>query len=88
MNGEDQDVLKERLIELEERIESLRVSRRVLMNLIENMEKEKRSALARLEKENYKLQQSNSKYARTLLRMHKIILDLQSQPGHEPSTTP
>ncbi|MHB1418791.1 MAG: translation initiation factor 2 [Bacillota bacterium] len=83
MSNEDPDVLKERLLELEERIESLRVSRRVLMNLIETMDKEKRSALARLEKENYKLQQSNSKYARTLLKMNKLILELRAQPGQE-----
>ena len=47
--------LRRRIQELEEKIEQLRLSRRVLMNLIEKIEKTS-WFLRRLEKENRKLQ--------------------------------
>ena len=46
---------KKRIAELENQVSQLRVSRRVLMNLIEKIEKEKRSILNQWEKEKQRL---------------------------------
>jgi len=71
--------LRHRIQELEEKIEQLRLSRRVLMNLIEKIEKEKLGFLRRLEKENRKLQLNNYRYARWLLRKNRQIVELESK---------
>ena len=71
--------LKNRIQELEEKIDHLRFSRRVLMNLIERIEREKGGSLARLEKENKRLQQSNSKFAKSLLKKNLEIMELESK---------
>jgi len=68
-----------RVKELERKIEHLRISRRVLMNLVERMEREKIGVLTRLEYENRKLQRNNSKYARALLAKNCQILELASR---------
>lgn len=60
--------LRNRVGELEKQVENLRISRRVLMNLIEKIEREKKSVVGRLEKENRKLLTSNQRYAKWLLR--------------------
>jgi len=73
------DYLINRIKELEEQVEHLRVSRRVLMNLIEKIESEKRLLLTRLEKENKKLQKSNSKYAQWLWNKNRKIIELESK---------
>ncbi|HPZ42429.1 MAG TPA: translation initiation factor 2 [Bacillota bacterium] len=71
--------LRHRIQELEEKIEQLRLSRRVLMNLIEKIEKDKLGFLKRLEKENRKLQLNNYRYARWLLRKNRQIVELESK---------
>ncbi|MEW5952994.1 MAG: translation initiation factor 2 [Bacillota bacterium] len=71
--------LRQRVQELEEKVEQLRLSRRVLMNLIEKMEKEKSSFYARLEKENRKLHLDNYRYAKWLLRKNQRIVELESR---------
>ncbi len=71
--------LRERIQELEERIEQLRLSRRVLMNLIEKIEKDKLGFLSRLEKENRKLQLNNYRYAQWLLNKNRQIVELESK---------
>lgn len=63
--------------ELEEKVEQLRLSRRVLMNLIEKLEKEKASLTGKLEKENKKLHCANYRYARWLLRKNSQIVELE-----------
>ncbi len=63
--------------ELEEKVEQLRLSRRVLMNLIEKLEKEKANLTSRLEKENKKLHCANYRYARWLLRKNSQIVELE-----------
>lgn len=68
-----------RIRELEEKVEQLRLSRRVLMNLVEKLEKEKTSILARLERENRRLHRDNNKYARCLLKKNSEIVELQSK---------
>ncbi|NPV72203.1 MAG: translation initiation factor 2 [Pelotomaculum sp.] len=71
--------LRRRIQELEEKVEQLRLSRRVLMNLIEKIEREKNGFLSRLERENRKLHQDNYRYARRLLRKNRQIVELESK---------
>jgi len=68
--------LRERIAELEIQIENFRLSRRILMNLIEKVEKEKNQNIAQLEKENKRLQQNNKKYARHLLKNNLRLNEL------------
>lgn len=72
-------IMKNRIEELEERIEHLRVSRRVLMNLVEKLEKEKNTILTRLEKENRKLQRNNAIYAQNILLKNRRIMELEAE---------
>lgn len=74
----DFEFFKDRVLELEEKVEQLRLSRRVLMNLIEKIEKEKAGFLTRLERENRKLQQNNYRYAQRLLHKNRRIVELES----------
>lgn len=75
----DLPYLKARVRELEEKVEQLRLSRRVLMNLIEKIEKDKMCFLNKLEKENRKLHQNNYRYARWLLHKNRQIVELESK---------
>lgn len=75
----DYQMMKNRIEELEERIEHLRVSRRVLMNLVEKLEKEKNTILTKLEKENRKLQRNNAIYAQNILLKNRRILELEAE---------
>ncbi|MCR6545929.1 translation initiation factor 2 [Dehalobacterium formicoaceticum] len=79
----DNLMMKKRIEELEERIEHLRVSRRVLMNLVEKLEKERSNVLTKLEKENRKLQRSNALYAQNILSKNRRIMELEA--NMEPS---
>ncbi|MBO8137463.1 MAG: translation initiation factor 2 [Desulfotomaculum sp.] len=71
--------LQNRVQELEGKVEQLRLSRRVLMNLIEKIEREKNELLSKLERENRKLHQSNYRYAKWLLNKNKKIVELESK---------
>lgn len=71
-------IMKNRIEELEERIEHLRVSRRVLMNLVEKLENEKNSLLSKMEKENRKLQRNNALYAQSIILKNRRILELEA----------
>lgn len=77
--GYSKELLIERVKELEEQVEHLRISRRVLMNLIEKIEREKRLLLSSLEKENRRLQQNNVKYANWLWHKNRKIIELESK---------
>ena len=72
-------MMKNRIEELEERIEHLRISRRVLMNLVEKLEKEKNTILTKLEKDNRKLQRNNAIYAQNILLKNRRILELEAE---------
>lgn len=69
------EVLQKRIKELEHLVEQLRVSRRVLMNLLERVEREKCSEVARLQEENRKLQRANQRYARTLWKRNRLLIE-------------
>jgi len=76
---EDIAYLRRRVKELEEKVMQLRLSRRVLMNLLECLEKEKAHFGARMEKENRKLHRDNYRYARRLLHKNRRIVELEAQ---------
>lgn len=71
MDYHNQDYLIKKVEELEDKIHQLRVSRRILMNLIENIEREKNVTIGQLSKENRKLKLSNAKYAKKILDLKK-----------------
>ncbi len=71
--------LRVRIRELEDKVETLRLSRRVLMNLIENVEREKRDQLIHLKLENEKLQRNNTRYAKTIMACKTRISKLEKE---------
>ena len=71
--------LRARVGELEQRIEHLRVSRRVLMNLLEKVEREKVALVRKLEKENMRLQRDNTRFAKWILSKNRQIVELQER---------
>ena len=71
--------LRSRVAELERQVEQLRISRRVLMNLVEKLEREKKTTLQELEKENRRLQLNNRRYARLLMSNNIRYIELTSK---------
>ncbi len=71
--------LRARVRELEEKVEALRISRRVLMNLIDSLENEKREQLSKLNTQVEKLQQNNCRYAKAIMRRNIRITELEEQ---------
>nr|WP_240985846.1 translation initiation factor 2 [Acididesulfobacillus acetoxydans] len=76
---EELTLLRVRVKELEQRVEHLRVSRRVLMNLLEKVEREKIALIHNLEKENVRLQRDNSRFAKWLFSKNRQIVELQER---------
>lgn len=72
-------LLRVRVGELEQRIEHLRVSRRVLMNLLEKVEREKVALVHHLEKENGRLQRDNTRFAKWIFSKNREIVELQGK---------
>lgn len=70
-------LLRARIGELEQRVEHLRVSRRVLMNLLEKVEREKVALVQHLEKENVRLQRDNKRFAKWIFSKNREIVELQ-----------
>lgn len=73
------ETMHKQIEDLEEKIHHLRVSRRVLMNLLEKMEQERKHELERLEKANRKLKKSNSQYAKDLIYKNRRIIELEGK---------
>lgn len=71
--------LRNHILELEEKIAALRVSRRVLMNLLDNLEKEKQLQLIMLEHQNEKLHKSNCHYAQRIMVQNSRIAKLEEK---------
>lgn len=80
--------LKARIRELEDKVEALRISRRVLMNLIDSIEREKRERIVRLENLNERLQKNNCRYAKTIMCRNLEIVKLEEQLRSASSITP
>lgn len=72
-------LLRARVGELEQRVEHLRVSRRVLMNLLEKVEREKVDLVHHLEKENVRLQRDNKRFAKWIFSKNREIVELQEK---------
>jgi len=71
--------LQTRIRELEDKVESLRISRRVLMNLMDAMEKENKEQLIKLTSLNEKLQKNNCRYAKAVMCRNVRITELEEQ---------
>ena len=65
--------------ELEEKLVALRISRRVLMNLLDSVEKEKCEQLSLLESQNSKLRKNNWHYAQTIMYQNSRIAKLEEK---------
>lgn len=74
--------LQKRIKELEDKVEALRISRRVLMNLIDTLEREKREQIITLEVKNERLQKNNCRYARSIMHRNIQILELEERLKH------
>ncbi|EHQ90288.1 hypothetical protein [Desulfosporosinus youngiae] len=80
MNSTDEiKLLRARVGELEQRVEHLRVSRRVLMNLLEKVEREKVALVRHLERENVRLQRDNKRFAKWIFSKNREIVELQDK---------
>lgn len=75
--------LEQKVSDLEQRVEHLRVSRRVLMNLLEKVEREKLALIHNLEKENTRLQRDNTRFAKWLFSKNRQIVELQERIEEE-----
>lgn len=71
--------LRLRVRDLEAKIENLRMSRRVLMNILEASERGKRLETEKLERINDRLRRENRRYAQRLMEQNRLILALQEQ---------
>lgn len=58
--------MQKRIMDLERKVGQLRVSRRILMNLLERVERDKCAEIAKLQEENRKLQRANQRYAKAI----------------------
>lgn len=77
--GELVNVLKGRIRELENKVDALRISRRVLMNLIDALEREKKEQVQKLQSINEKLQKNNCRYAKAIMYRNMRINELESR---------
>lgn len=89
MSGDEAYIeeLLTRIKELEDKIEALRISRRVLMNLIEAVEREKREKITQLENINERLQHNNCRYAKTIMLRNVQIITLEEQLKNRSNVT-
>ncbi|MGC7872465.1 translation initiation factor 2 [Desulfosporosinus sp. FKB] len=78
-SADEIQLLRARVGELEQRVEHLRVSRRVLMNLLEKVEREKVALVHNLEKENVRLQRDNKRFAKWIFSKNKEIVELKEK---------
>ena len=70
------EMLLLRVDELEKKVEYLRVSRRVLMNLVARIERDKAGEVLELLEENRRLKKANTRYAQTLWLKNLQIVEL------------
>lgn len=68
-----------RINELEERIEQLRLSRRILMNLLEDLDKERRNEISKIKDQQKKLKKANVRYAFNLIQQNAKVIELEKK---------
>jgi len=76
-------VLQCRIRELEDKVDALRISRRVLMNLLDSLDREKREQIHRLQTLNEKLQKNNCRYARAIMFRNVRITELETKDDQQ-----
>jgi len=76
MDNLEREQLLQKIQHLEDRIEQLRVSRRILIQLVEKIEREKQNMLLAMEKECKYLKRQNAKYARLIMEKNRELLDV------------
>ncbi|CEP68696.1 Uncharacterized [Moorella glycerini] len=79
MAGNDASALYRRIQELESKVEQLRVSRRVLMRLVEKSEAEKWELVNCLRQEKEQIQLRNRRYARAIWEKNKELVLLTNK---------
>ena len=70
---------REHIRELQDNIFSLRMSRRILMSLLEQVQATQQEEIGRLLKQNASLQKQNRNYAGRLMEQNRRILALEQQ---------
>lgn len=75
--------LQAQIRELQTRVEDLRLGRRILMNLVEMLEKNRREQVAALEQEVTRLRLHNRYLARLLWEKSRTIAQLQTKCDSE-----
>jgi len=73
---EELSYFKNRVLELEKQVSHLRISRRVLMTLIERIESEKKDLLNQQEEQTRKLRLDNLRYAKSLMQNNCRYVEL------------
>lgn len=76
---QDTQYLERRIKELEDKVFQLRLSRRILMYLLEEANREREASVRVLKRENERLRLANYRYARMLVNKNQQIVNLQSR---------
>lgn len=76
---QDTQYLERRIKELEDKVFQLRLSRRILMYLLEEANREREASIRVLKRENERLRLANYRYARMLVNKNQQIVNLQSR---------
>lgn len=79
MDKSERQYLLQKIAQLEEKVSQLRVSRRVLIQLVERVEHEKSSLIEKMERERKNLKKQNAKYARIILEHNKQLYKFQEK---------
>jgi hypothetical protein len=74
---------RERIRELQDNVFGLRMSRRVLLSLLDEVQAVQQEEIERLLKQNDKLQKQNRSYAGRLMEQNRRILALEQRQNHE-----
>lgn len=82
---EQEQVLQEKIRALQDNVASLRMSRRVLMTLMEQARHEREDENKRLKKEKLRLQKENSHYAKALWEKNQTICELERKLQENPA---
>ncbi|MCL2817439.1 MAG: translation initiation factor 2 [Clostridiales bacterium] len=82
---EQEQVLQEKIRALQDNVASLRMSRRVLMTLMEQARHEREDENKRLKKEKLRLQKENSHYAKALWEKNRTICELERRLQENPA---
>lgn len=72
---------REQIRQLQDNIYSLRMSRRVLMSLLEQVQTSQQEEISRLKRQNAQLQKQNQGYAGRLWQQNRRIHELEQGPG-------